>query len=159
MGKGEPSRSSLQVYDETHAVVGQKRMEAHSQDLQVYDVLHVAHHFGVSYDTALYCLLNLKLLSKEEHQRLAEQRDQANTVRRYLWPEPQPVPTERREFRHRFLFLALEAFRRAAISRGKLKELCALTEVAPGTIDQLIAAIEGEVEPGRRERAICIPRG
>lgn len=159
MGKGEPSRSVLQAYDEAQAVVGQKRMEAHSQDLQVYDVVHVAHHFGVSYESALYRLLNLKLLSEEEHQRLAKQHDQANNLRHYLGPEPQLVPQARREFRHRFLFLALEAFRREAISRGKLRELCALAQVAPGEVGKLIAAIEGEAEPGRRERAVSIPRG
>jgi Zn-dependent peptidase ImmA (M78 family) len=159
MGKGEPSRSVLQAYDGAKAVAGQKRMEAHSQDLQVYDVVHVAHHFGVSYETALYRLLNLKLLSEEEHQRLAEQRDQANTLRRYLGPEPQPMPAERREFRHRFLFLALEAFRREVISRGKLKELCALAQVALGEVGKLIAAVEGGAEPDRRARAVSIPRG
>lgn len=159
MGKGEPSRSILQAYDEAQAVVGQKRMEAHSQDLQVYDVVHVAHHFGVSYESALYRLLNLKLLSEEEHQRLAGQREQANTLRHYLGPEPQRGPREPREFRHRFLFLALEAFRREAISRGKLKELCALAQVAPGEVGKLIATIEGEAEPGRRERAVSIPGG
>ncbi|VUZ84698.1 Helix-turn-helix domain protein [Candidatus Methylomirabilis lanthanidiphila] len=158
MGKGEPSRSVLQAYDEAQAVVGQKRMEAHSQDLQVYDVVHVAHHFGVSYETALYRLLNLKLLSEEEHQRLAGQREQANILQRYLGPEPQRSSKERREFCHRFLFLALEAFRREAISRGKLKELCALAQVASDEIDDLIAAIEREAKPDRRERAVSIPR-
>jgi len=53
LGKGEPSRSQLQVYDEAEAVTGQKRTEAYSQDIQVYDVAHLAHHFGVSYEMAL----------------------------------------------------------------------------------------------------------
>jgi len=159
MGKGEPSRSVLQAYDEAQAVAGQKRVEAASQDLQVYDVVHLAHHFGVSYETALYRLLNLKLLSEEEHQRLVEQRELANTLRRYLGPELQETPRERRAFHHRFLFLALEAFRREAISHGKLKELCALAHVSPREIDDLIAVIEGEATPGRRERAVYIPRG
>jgi hypothetical protein len=159
MGKGEPSRSVLQAYDEAQAVAGQKRVEAASQDLQVYDVVHLAHHFGVSYEMALYRLLNLKLLSEEGHQRLVEQRELANTLRRYLGPELQETPRERRAFHHRFLFLALEAFRRKAISHGKLKELCALAHVAPREIDDLIAAIEGEPGTGRKERVVSLPKG
>lgn len=159
MGKGEPSRSVLQAYDEAEAVGGQKRVDAFSQDLQVYDVVHLAHHFGVSYETTLYRLLNLKLLSEEEHQRLAEQRELANTLRRFLWPEPQETAPERREFRHRFLFLALEAFRREAISRGKLKDLCTLAHVSPREINELIVAIKGGAKPGRKGRAVYIPNG
>lgn len=141
MGKGEPSRSVLQAYDEAEALAGQRRQEAYSQDLQVYDVVHLAHHFGVSYETALYRLLNLKLISEEEHLRLVEQRDLANTVRRLLGPEPHDALQDRRDLRHRFLLLALEAFRRELISRGKLKELYTLAHVPPEEISDLIAAV------------------
>jgi Zn-dependent peptidase ImmA (M78 family)/DNA-binding XRE family transcriptional regulator len=165
MGKGELSRSILQAFEEApslsgeaKAVAGQRRMEAHSQDLQVYDVVHLVHHFGISYEMALYRLLNLKLLSDEEHHRLMEQRGLANTMRRLLGAEPQEGPREQWEFRHRLLFIALEAFRREAISRSKLKELCALAHVAPQEIDDLIAAIEGEAKPGPKERAVYIPK-
>lgn len=157
-GKGEPSRSVLLVYDEVEAIEGQKRAEAYSQDLQVYDVVHLAHHFGVSYETALYRLLNLKLLSEEEHQRLIEQKELANTVRGFLELEREDVPRKRREFRHRLLLLALEALRREAISGGKFRELCALARVDPEEADNLMATIEGEEKPGRRERAVYIPK-
>jgi hypothetical protein len=56
------------------------------------------------------------------------------------------------------LFLALEAFRREAISRSKLKELCALAHVDPQEIEDLIAAIEDEAKPDRKERAVYIPK-
>jgi Zn-dependent peptidase ImmA (M78 family)/transcriptional regulator with XRE-family HTH domain len=159
LGKGEPSRSVLQAFDEAGALEAQKRIEAGSQDLQVYDVVHLAHHFGVSYEMALYRLLNLKLLSEEEHRHLAEQREMANTIRRYLGPDPQEKAPERREFRHKLLVLALEAFRREAISRGKLKELCALAQVPGDEIRDLIAAVEGEAAPASRSRAAYIPKG
>ncbi len=94
LGKGEPSRSVLQAFDEARhpasegrAVVGQKREEPYTQDLQLCDVVHVAHHFGVSYEAALYRLAKLKLLSDEERQRLAAQRELANTLRSYLEPD------------------------------------------------------------------------
>src|SRR5712692_11281839 len=129
-GKGEQSRSELRAYDETAVVEAQRRREAHSQDMQVYDVAHLAHHFGVSYEMTLYRLLNLKLISDEQQKSLAEQRDQANTIRDRLWPEAEG-PGQRSEFRHRLFFLALEAYRREAISRGKVRELATLAQL-PG---------------------------
>jgi Zn-dependent peptidase ImmA (M78 family) len=171
LGKGEPSRSVLQAFEEARhpseeakAVAGQKREEAHSQDIQLYDVVHLARHFGVSYDAALYRLVNLKLLSEEERQRLAVQRELANTIRSYIEPEAEEAAPKRREFRHQLLVLALEAYRREAISRGKLKELCALAEVPPQEIRDLIAAVEVAVEgpaeggSGRRGRGVHIPK-
>jgi len=117
-------------------------LEARSQDLSFYDVAHLAHHFGVSYDTALYRVLNLKLISEEERGRLAEQRELANAMRVYLGPEPHNAIPERLGFKHQLLGLALEAYRRDVISRGKLKELCALAQVPTSKVDDLIEAVE-----------------
>jgi len=142
LGKGEPTRSVLQAFDEVAALEAQKRLEARSQDLSFYDVAHLAHHFGVSYDTALYRVLNLKLISEEERGRLAEQRELANAMRVYLGPEPHNAIPERLGFKHQLLGLALEAYRRDVISRGKLKELCALAQVPTSKVDDLIEAVE-----------------
>lgn len=158
LGKGEPSRSQLQVYDEAEAVVGQKRTEAHSQDVQVYDVAHLAHHFGVSYEMALYRLLNLKFLTEEERAQLAEQRDAANEIMRFLGTEPNARTAERKPFRHQFILLALEAFRREVISRAKLRELCALAEVLPGEFSALLDSVEREASKGHRGRAVHLPK-
>jgi Zn-dependent peptidase ImmA (M78 family)/DNA-binding XRE family transcriptional regulator len=157
-GKGEPSRSQLQVYDEAEAVTGQKRTEAYSQDIQVYDVAHLAHHFGVSYEMALYRLLNLKFLTEEERVQLTEQKDAANEIRRFLGAEPNARMAERKPFRHQFVLLALEAFRREVISRAKLRELCALAEVLPGEFQALIDSVEREASKGRKGRAIHVPK-
>jgi len=153
IGKGEASRSTLQVFDEAFdevgAVVGQKRADAHSQDLQVYDVARLAHHFGVSYETALYRLLNLKIISDEELRRFKEQQELANHLRQLLEPEPPQGPQRARAFAHRFLFLALEAYRREAISRGKLRELCdLLRDITPDQLDDLILSLEERMEHG-----------
>lgn len=158
LGKGEPSRSQLQVYDEAEAVTGQKRTEAHSQDVQVYDVAHLAHHFGVSYEMALYRLLNLKFLTEEEREGLAEQKDAANEIMRFLGTEPNARTAKRKPLRHQFVLLALEAFRREAISRAKLRELCALAEVLPGEFQALIDSVEREASKGRKGRAAYVPK-
>lgn len=146
LGKGEHSRSVLQAFDEVKAVEGQKRMESRAQEFGFYDVAHIAHHFGVSYETALYRLLNLKLLSEQERERLADQRELANQIRSYLGREPHEVAPERPGFRHQLLMLAIEAFRREVISKGKLKELCALAQVPRREIRELIATIEESLE-------------
>jgi IrrE N-terminal-like domain len=119
LGKGEQSRSQLRAYDETQVVEGQRRQEAHSQDVQIYDVAHVAHHFGVSYETALYRLLNLK----DERVQLAQQKDMATGIMRFLGPEPEAKAPGHKPFRHQFVLLAVEAYRREEISRAKLREL------------------------------------
>ncbi len=150
LGKGEQSRSQLRAYDETAVVAGQRRREAHSQDIQVYDVAHSAHHFGVSYETALYRLLNLKLVTEEERAALAEQKEAGASIMRFLGPEPDAKAPGHKPFRHQLVLLAVEAHRRE-VSRAKLRELCELAQVQPGEFSALLATVERETGPkGRR---------
>lgn len=44
----------------------------------------------------------------------------------------------RSEFKHRFLGLPLEAYRRDELSRGKLRELASLVGLPAADLDQLI---------------------
>jgi len=96
--------------------------------IRMHDVVLLAHHFGVSRQVVLYRLRNLKLMSDRELQRLLseEQAGHGRQLEQLLdLPEPDHAK-ERNRFRHRFLGLALEAYQRAAISRGKLEELFAM---------------------------------
>lgn len=145
LGKGEASRSVLQAFDEVAAVEGQKRTEAFSQELGFYDVVHAADHFGVSYESVLYRLLNLKLISEEERKRLADQKDVANIIRGQVEARRE-ARTTRPAFAHQLLMLAFEAFRRKIISKGKLKELCLLVKLPQRQIPDLINAIADETE-------------
>jgi hypothetical protein len=52
-------------------------------------------------------------------------------------PEPDHEAV-RNEFRHRFLGLALEAYRRDEISRGKLKELTTMVALTQADLDRLV---------------------
>lgn len=159
LGKGEASRSQLRAYDEEgQAVTGQKRMEGHSQDFQAYDVAHLAHHFGVSYEMALYRVLNLKLVSEEERAQLAAEKDKVNAVMRMLGPELHARGSGRKPFRHQFVLLGLEALRREVISRRKFRELCDLAQISPEEIEALVATIEPETEGGRPDRDIHVPK-
>lgn len=158
LGKGEQSRSQLRAYDETAVVEAQRRRDAHSQDIQVYDVAHLAHHFGVSYEMALYRLLNLKLVSEEERVALATQKETAASIMGFLGPEPDAKAPGHKPFRHQLVLLAVEALRREVISRAKLRELCDLAEVQPGEFKALVAMLKQESDPGQRGRGAHVPR-
>ena len=158
LGKGEQSRSQLSAYDETAVVEGQRRREAHSQDLQVYDVAHIAHYFGVSYEMALFRLLNLKLIAETERAQLAQQKDTTSSVMRFLGPEPDAKGPGHKPFRHQLALLAVEAYRYEAISRAKLRELCEFAQVQPGEFKSLLATVEHEPKKGQSGRGAHVPR-
>ena len=100
----------------------------------------LAHHFGVSRLAALYRLRNLRLLTDAEFDRL-KGLDEAGKgkllAERMGLSEPDHAEV-RNWFRERYLVLALEAYRREAISRGKLTELGARLGLSRDEIDQLI---------------------
>src|SRR6266545_2011755 len=156
-GKGEQSRSELRAYDETAVVEAQRRREAHSQDMQVYDVAHLAHHFGVSYEMALYRLLNLKLVTEEERATLVQQKEGAASIMRFLGPEPDAANLPK-PFRHQLALLAVEALRREVISRAKLREICDLADVRPEEFNALAATVEHEPEKVPKGRRAYVPR-
>jgi Zn-dependent peptidase ImmA (M78 family)/DNA-binding XRE family transcriptional regulator len=158
LGKGEQSRSQLRAYDETAVVEGQRRREAHSQDIQVYDVAHLAHHFGVSHESALYRLLNLKLVTEEERVRLAQQKETATSIMRLLGPEPDARTHGRKPFRHQLALLAVEALRREVISRAKARELCELAQVPPTEFNALVKTVEQESQKVSKGRRAYVPR-
>lgn len=107
------------------AIAMEARGDAAVSDIQLHEVALLAHHFGVSRTVALYRVRNLHLISDRELKRLLE-KEKAGCGRDLALllelPEPDHIK-ERNRFRHRFLSLALEAFRREKISRAKLEEL------------------------------------
>ncbi|HEY3491494.1 MAG TPA: XRE family transcriptional regulator, partial [Solirubrobacterales bacterium] len=76
LGKGQPARERQDVFDGEGSVAAESRLEASTQKVQLYDVVLLADHFGVSRTTALYRLRNLQLLKQEELDRLLAE-DQA----------------------------------------------------------------------------------
>src|SRR5262249_33637148 len=111
-----------------------------TQAVQLYDVAQLAHHFGVSRLSALFRLRNLRLVSETEFQHLKslDDRGKGKQLAEQLGlPEPNHVEM-RSEFKHRFLGLALEAFRRDELSLGKLRELVAMVGLTADDLDQLL---------------------
>jgi len=120
-----------------------------SQDTQLYDVAELAEHFGVSRLAALYRLRNLRFLSDAEFENL-KQLEEAGHGRAVAELLQLPQPDEkaaRDEYRHRFLSLALEAFRRKEISRSKLNELASMIDLGQTEVWDLLERI-GLLETG-----------
>lgn len=140
LGKGSPSRAYAEVFDEAGSVDVEGRSEPGSQAVQLYDVVQLAHYFGVSRLAALYRLRNLRLVSAAEFEQL-KTLDDAGKGRQLAELLGLPEPDDsivRDEFHHRFLGLALEAYRREEISRGKLRELATMVDLTADELDRLV---------------------
>lgn len=156
LGKGQAGRPQVDVYDEESAHRIRGRTEPGSQEIQLHDVVLLAHHFGVSRIAALYRLKNLQLLTQAEFEALKKQDEQGlgKALTRLLdlrETEHEDVPDD---FRHRFMALALEAYRRGEITRGKLRELAEMVHVHT---DELNEVLTGSGVPGTDARSDEFP--
>jgi Zn-dependent peptidase ImmA (M78 family)/DNA-binding XRE family transcriptional regulator len=146
LGKGRPSRTYAEVYDGSGTVNVEGRAAPGSQTVQLYDVVQLAHYFEVSRSSSLYRLRNLRLITEAEFNQLkaADDAGKGKQVADFLGlPEPDHTDL-RNKFHHRFLGLALEAFRREQISRGKLLELA---QMVGATNDELEQALDNPSQP------------
>jgi len=144
IAKGSPPRSRAQVFDGEEAIPAQSRQERRSQSLQIYDLVLVAHHFGVSRKAALYRLLNLGHASRTESEVLLrrEEAGQGREIGKLLGLQPLDSPRAEEDFHHRFLALALEAYRRGQITRRKLHELGQMVAVSAAALDSALERAE-----------------
>ncbi|BDU74174.1 helix-turn-helix domain-containing protein [Mesoterricola silvestris] len=147
LGKGQPSRPSADLFDEAGSLNVEGRNDPGSQALQLYDVVQLAYAFGVSCQSALFRLRNLRFITEREFENLKtqEQAGKAKSIHSFL---DLPTPDHeglRNAFKQRFLGLALEAYRREEISRGKLRELALLMGCPADALD-LLSVEAGDVE-------------
>lgn len=158
LAKGRPSRLQAEVFDEEEALPALARPAPGSQAIQMYDVVLLAHHFGVSRISALYRLKNLKLVNEPEFDALRRQEEdgRGRTMATVLGlPEPDREEA-RNEFRHRFLALGLEAFRRGETTRRKLGELAAMVGV--GDDDLARTLDDSGIEESERGSDVLVPK-
>ncbi len=131
LGKGAPSRIYAEVFDEDGALPVDSRTEAGTQDIQLYDVVQLAHHFRVSCLSVLYRLRNLRLVTETELERFKAQdeaRDTAVVAQVLGFPQVDAIE-HGAEFTRRFLGLALEALRREKVSKFRFLELARLAHI------------------------------
>jgi Zn-dependent peptidase ImmA (M78 family)/DNA-binding XRE family transcriptional regulator len=121
--KGGASRWQLHSYgmgeDEADA---ERRSAPRSQRISFKDVAMLAHHFGTSYESAVYRLRDLRIIRPVERQSLLEdsQREAAKSFIELGYREP---ASQDRELVLEVAGLAIEAFRREEISTGYLRDL------------------------------------
>ena len=136
LDKGLPSRHEQTIFDAATGghIEAEFRPPIGSQRVTYKDVALAGHHFGVSYRAALYRLKSLKHLSPRDSDRLLERE---GIGREYLGllgmfdelEEPEPRRYWDRELRSEITHLAIEAYRREEISRGRLFELSKTLEL------------------------------
>lgn len=151
LGKGKPSRLFAEVFDEAGSLDVEGRSEPGTQTIQLYDVVQLAHHFGVSRLSALFRLRNLRLLTEAEfeHLKVLDDEGKGKKLAKLLGLAEPDHEEMRSEFKHRFLGLALETYRRDEISRSKLRELVVMVGLAADDLDQLLddAGLDGDSGP------------
>ncbi len=140
LGKGSASRLHAEVFDEAGVVPVDSRTAGGSQDLQIYDVVKLAHHFGVSFLSALYRLLNLKLVTDKQFEEMKQMDADGvgRAVAGLLGLAEISADENLTAFYRRYLVLALEAYRRDKISHRKLVEIGTELGVEADEIDLIL---------------------
>lgn len=97
----------------------------HSRPVDIIDVLYLHRTFGVSYQAALYRLLNLGWLGKEERERMSHHRPEESARSLGLLDDDVLPMSSGNESRYptRYVYLTLEAYRQAKIPIEQLAKL------------------------------------
>ena len=151
LDKGLPSRQQQTVFDVATEgrIDAELRSPAGSQRITYKDVAMVAYHFGVSYQAAVYRLKSLRYVSQPESRALLGQedfgREYLETLRMFSdVGEPEPEDYRDRELRSEIAHLAIEAYRREEISRGRILELSKALRFRGDTLLRLAQAARGD---------------
>ena len=150
-GKGQSSRHDQPILDvatEDGHFEALLRPPSGSQTIAYQDVAILAHRFGVSYQAATHRLRSLDLVSRVHHDFLLNQvshgRDYLKMLE--LWEDLEGVTLEAesgRELRNQVLGLAIEAYRREGISRGRLLEIAVKLSLSGPQVAALAEAARG----------------
>ena len=151
LDKGLPSRLDHAIFDAASGghIEAAQRPPARSQRITYKDNALLAHHFGVSYRAASYRLKSLRYVSDKECRGLLDQEDFGRQYLKALSMfsevgEPESRRYWDRELRSEIAHLAIEAFRREKISRGRVLEMGKVLR-----IDRHILLSLAEVARGR----------
>lgn len=130
LDKGRPSRSEQSIFDVATGAAfdAEIRSAAGSQNITYNDVAMIAHHYGVSYQAAVYRLKSLRHVSAAQSQELLDHEDYGKEYLQALnlfddLEEPEDRKHWNRELRTEVAHLAIEAYRQEEISKGRLLEI------------------------------------
>lgn len=147
--KGRSSRQQQLVYDV--ASNGKFDVEAretpNTQTITFQDAALLATNYGVSYEAAVYHLNSLRYIDRTETHALL---NKSSLAKRYLQlislraNDAPDLDDDGPELRSHIMYLAMEAFRREEISRGRLLDVGRRLEMAA---EELIPLAEAERTP------------
>ena len=147
LDKGFPSRQEQTVFDVASGdhIEAELRSPAGSQRITCNDIAMLAHHFGVSYQAALYRLKSLRYISYPEFRKLLKQDGLGRECLKALDMFDDVGEREKRrhwgrELRRKTVHLAIEAYRREEISRGRVLELSRTLSIDGDTLLRLAEA-------------------
>ncbi|MBK1724156.1 helix-turn-helix domain-containing protein [Thiocystis violacea] len=147
--KGLPSRHEDAIFDVATdgRIDTQTRPAPGSQAITHQDAALLAHHFGVSYQAAVYRLKSLSLVSQQECAKLLEREAEGKVFLDFLrmlddLDRPDSQEQQERELKSQIVQLAIEAYRREEISRGKLLDLSKQLELSGRTLLELAEAVK-----------------
>ncbi len=130
IGKGHPSRLAQTTFNvaDGSTTATEIRPRSGSQVITCQDVAVLARRFRVSYDAAVWRLKNLNHVNSAKAHALLGQREIA---KRHigLLDKGNQSGHPKQEFHNQLIWLAIEAFRREKISRGRLLEIGKKLEV------------------------------
>ena len=151
LDKGLRSRQEQTVFDVASGghMDAEFRSPARSQRINYKDVTMLAHRFGVSYQAALYRLKSLRHISLAESRELLDQEEFGRQLLRELSMLGDVEETDARQYPDRELrieiaHLAIEAYRRDEISRGRVLELSRALDMKGDVLLRLAEAARGE---------------
>ncbi len=150
--KGGPRQGEVSVYDPSLEVApGRVKAQRHAgrglRQVTCEDVASLAHHFGVSYQAAAFRLRDLGMISRKELDSLREREELGRAYLRLLnmlddLEGKDEVTQSDRELVSQVVHLALEAYRRGEISRGKLRDLSSLLNLSAEELLGLADAVQ-----------------
>lgn len=131
LNKGKSSREEQVIFDVSadSRMNVESRSAPFSQNITFQDIAIIAHHFGVSYHAAVYRLRSLNLISSQECDKLiANYKDGKQFLSSIgmlsdIESREEDEKQWDRELRSELAYLAVEAYRREEISRGRVIEL------------------------------------
>jgi len=149
LDKGLPSRHEQTIFDVATEgrIDTQTRPVPGSQNITHQDAALLAHHFGVSYKAATYRLRSLNLVSQQECAKLLERESEGKGFLDFLrmlddLDKPESRERQDRELKSQVVHLAIEAYRREEISRGKLLDLSKKLELPGRKLIELAEAVK-----------------
>ena len=151
LDKGMPSRQDHAIFDAASGghIEAAQRTPPRSQRITYKDNAMLAHQFGVSYQAAAYRLNSLRYISARERGDLLDRVDFGRKYLKALSMHGDVGKRERqqywdRELRSEVVHLAIEAYRREEISRGRVLELSKTLRIAGDTLLNFADAARGE---------------